>query len=126
MKRQLPALLLLAAAIVGAATLCGCSDSDNPIKKPIAEHILGKWEEVETYTKIDGEWVKDTRGVCRERPLPVSARREVDKKYRRHQEKYGISDEQRVERKRVQPHNDSKRIRIYHTPADGRGMGVQL
>ena len=59
MKRQLPALLLLAAAIVGAATLCGCSDSDNPIKKPIAEHILGKWEEVETYTKIDGEWVKD-------------------------------------------------------------------
>lgn len=59
MKRQLPALLLLAAAIVGAATLCGCSDSDNPIKKPIAEHILGKWEQVETYTKIDGEWVKD-------------------------------------------------------------------
>ena len=56
MKRQLPALLLLAAAIVGAATLCGCSDSDNPIKKPIAEHILGKWEQVETYTKIDGEW----------------------------------------------------------------------
>ena len=47
MKRQLPALLLLAAAIVGAATLCGCSDSDNPIKKPIAEHILGKWEQVE-------------------------------------------------------------------------------
>ena len=113
MKRQLPALLLLAAAIVGAATLCGCSDSDNPIKKPIAEHILGKWEQVETYTKIDGEWVKDKSP-------------EVDKKYRRHQEKYGISDEQRVERKRVQPHNDSKRIRIYHTPADGRGMGVQL
>lgn len=67
MKRQLPALLLLAAAIVGAATLCGCSDSDNPIRKPIAEHILGKWEQVETYTKIDGEWVKTNhpRGLPR-------------------------------------------------------------
>ena len=30
MKRQLPALLLLAAAIVGAATLCGCSDRVKP------------------------------------------------------------------------------------------------
>lgn len=45
-------------------TFTGCSDeatpeSDNKILKPLADNILGKWNMVESYKKLDGKWVED-------------------------------------------------------------------
>lgn len=57
-------LPLLAATAVGF-TMTGCNDNNNNnnekgnIMRPIAEHIIGKWNMVTSHEKQDGKWVED-------------------------------------------------------------------
>lgn len=59
MRKQISTLLFLAAACVETATLSGCNDKEEPIKRPIAEHITGMWKMDRSYALENGEWVED-------------------------------------------------------------------
>ena len=60
----LNSIFLTACCLAAMTVFTGCKDSNDKdsetgILKPIAEHIIGKWNMTESYQKQNGKWVED-------------------------------------------------------------------